>query len=368
MLSTADVARLMQDPSPANRALTAGRLGDSYAASKLSPKERAMAEEILRIMVRDVEVKVRTALSQSIRLSPDLPRDIAVSMANDVAEVALPVIEASSVLTDEDLLAIIRSKPEAYQVAVAGRPNVSESVSEALVETGSAAVVTRLVSNEGAQLSEPVMARVLDDFGHIKAVATPMAQRAVLPIKIAERLVALVSDKIRDHLMLNHAMSADTAMDLLLDSRERATLHLLDGDSDTPDVVELVDQLHRNGRLSPTIVVRALVLGDLTFFEAALARRAGIPVANAYQLVHDRGGTGLGRLLERCQMPKAMWPIIKAALAAIAEQSHNRTDDREAARAAIVDRVLTQCGDSMVDNVDYLISKVAAQARAGATA
>lgn len=364
LLSTADVARLMKDPSASTRAVTADRLGASFSSGKLSASERSIAEEILRLMVRDVEVTVRQALSQSIRLSEDLPRDVAIAMANDVAEVALPFIETSSVLTDEDLLAIIQSKPEAYQVAVASRPVVSEDIADALVETGSEAVVTRLVSNEGAQLSEPTLGRVLDSYGHIKTIATPMAQRGALPIKIAERLVTLVSEKIRDHLMVHHAMSADMATDLLLDSRERATLHLLDGDSDTPDVVELVDQLFRNGRLTPTIVVRALCLGDLTFFEAALARRAGIPVANAYQLVHDRGGTGLGRLLERCQMPKGLWPVVKAALSAINDMDLSRSDDREMARTKIVERVLTQCGDTMSDNVDYLIAKIAGQVRA----
>lgn len=359
-LNSADVASLLKDPSAANRASTAAKLGGQFSGGGLSPSERSMAEDIFRLMVRDVEVKVRASLAHSIKLSDDLPRDVALSLANDVAEVAIPVIEASSVLTDEDLMAIIASKPEDYQVAVASRPIVSEAVSGALVETGNEIVVTRLVRNEGAQLSEQTMGTVLDSFGHIPAISNPMAQRDVLPLKIAERLVSLVSDKIRDHLVTHHELSADMAADLVLDTRERATLHLLDGGTDAPDVYELVEQLHRNGRLTPTIIIRALCVGDLTFFEAALARKASVPVANVYQLIHDKGDLGMKRLFERSGMPLDALPLVRSALKIAEELQHTIGDDRAELQRTMVERLLTQHeGDEGTHDMDFLIARLA---------
>ncbi|HEY4548460.1 MAG TPA: DUF2336 domain-containing protein, partial [Pedomonas sp.] len=246
-LSVEDVKNLLSDPSTENRALMAQKVAAAFVASSLGDRERVLAEEIFRIMARDVELKVREALSQSIRLSPDLPHDVAVALANDIAAVALPIIEASTVLTDDDLLTIIQSKPTEYQVAVAGRPIVSERISDALVDTRNEDVVARLVANDGAKITEQAMSRVLDDFGHVKRISNPMAERSVLPLTVAERLVTLVSEKIRDHLVTHHDLSPDVAMDLLLDSRERATLNLLGGAVDAPDVFELVGQLHTNG-------------------------------------------------------------------------------------------------------------------------
>lgn len=360
MLSVQDVARLMADPSVDNRAATVAKVGDAFSGGGMGDKERGLAEEIFRLMVRDVETKVRAALSQSIRLSADLPHDVAVSLANDVAEVALPVIEASSVLSDDDLMAIIASKPAEYQVAVAARPVVSERVSDALVETRNEDVVARLVSNDGAMLSEATMDRVLDEFGHVQRISNPMAERTVLPMKVAERLVSLVSERIRDHLVTHHDLSPDLAMDLLLDSRERATLHLLDGSTDTPDVYDLVDQLHANGRLSATIILRALCMGDLTFFEAALAKKAGIPVANAYQLIHDRGGKGLERLFNRVGMTPQALAVARAALEVAEELDLSGSDDRLALREVMIERVLTRFEDGIdQENLDYFIAKIA---------
>lgn len=364
-LSVEDVRKLLSDPSTDNRAFTAQKVAAAFAAGSLGERERVLAEEIFRIMARDVELKVREALSRSIRLSPDLPHDVAVALANDIAAVALPVIEASSVLTDDDLLTIIQSKPAEYQVAVAGRAVVSERISDALVDTRNEDVVARLVANEGARLTEQAMTRVLDDFGHVKRISNPMAERSVLPLTIAERLVTLVSEKIRDHLVTHHDLSPDVAMDLLLDSRERATLNLLGGTADAPDVFELVDQLHANGRLTPTIVMRALCMGDLSFFEVAMAKLAEIPVVNAHQLIHDRGGKGLERLFKRCGLPPQSLPVAKTALQAIDELALMTDGDRQTMRQLMIERVLTQFEEGMdPENLDYFITKIAGRSPA----
>jgi uncharacterized protein (DUF2336 family) len=172
-------------------------------------------------------------------------------------------------------------------------------------------------------------------------------------------LVALVTEKMRDHLVTHHAMSEDLATDLLLDSRERATLHLLDGTSDAPDVYELVAELQRNRRLTPTIIMRALCLGDLTFFEAALARAASIPITAAHDLIHDRGELGLQRLFRRCEIPETALPVARTALAAIAEVDRAHDLPRAQVRELVLERVLTRFEDRLEEpNLDYLIAKI----------
>lgn len=362
-LTQADVAKLLSDPSMENRSHTARKVSAQYAESGLGPKERALIEEIFRVMVKDVEVRVREALSDSLKDNPDIPREIALSLANDVSEVALPIIEFSEVLQDEDLIEIIASKGEDHQQAVARRETVSEQVSDALVDTGNEKVVATLVRNDGASLSEKTMNTVLDKFGGNKDINEPMALRSELPLTVAERLVTLVSDKIRDHLVTHHSMSADVATDLFLSAREKATVGLLQPDTNLRDVVELIDQLHRNKRLTPTLIFRALCMGDTTFFEAALAKLADIPIANAYKLIHDKGGKGLDALFEKCKLSKKMLEVCEAALEAAEDMQLNSGDDRVRFRQVMIERVLTQFEDGFdPDNLDYFIAKLGRQA------
>lgn len=366
-LSQADVVRLLQDPSGATRADAAQKVAQAFAGGGMGDKERAIAEDIFRAMMQDVEVRVRKALALTLA-DADVSRDVALKIANDVADVAVPFIEVTKALNDDDLVHIIANQTAEHQVAIARRQTVSVKVADALVDTRNEDVVATLVSNDGADLSPGTMNRVLDEFGHVKRIATPMAQRPTLPLDVAERLVTLVSDKIQKQLLDSHGLTADMAAELAMQTRERATVSLLDGSAEAPDVQALVDQLHKNGRLTPTIILRALCMGDLTFFEVAMARRANVPVSNVYKLIYEYGADGLARLFDRADMPENMLDICKVALDTAEEMTLNSRDDRNRFREVMLERVLTSCED-MVDNenLDYFISKLGKLAAAQST-
>jgi len=202
---------------------------------------------------------------------------------------------------------------------------------------------------------------VLVDFADSDKVKEPMVHRDTLPIAVSEKLVSMVSDKLREHIMTHHEVSPAMASDLLMDSRERATVSLLAKDKKTDSVIELVDQLHAGGRLTASLIVRALCMGDTTFFEAALAKRVGIPVVNAYRLVHDKGAQGLERLFEAAEMPREYLHIARCALEVSEEMSLTGGDDREMFKQLMIERVLTTVEDDVdVDNLDYLVGKLKA--------
>jgi len=361
-LTREDVARLLKDPSEETRATTASKVSAAFGDS-LSDSERAIAQDIFKVMVNDAAVRVRAALSDSLKDNPEIPHDVALQLANDVAEVALPMIEYSDVLNDEDLAGIISSRDSDYQVAVAKRPIVSESVSEALAKTKNEKVVATLVANEGAKLSETTMNRVLDDFGDNEAVNAPLTMRKELPITVAERLVALVSDNLRTHILTHHELSANSAADLVLQAREKATVGLLDREDEKTDLTALVKQLNQNGRLTGTLLMRALCMGDMAFFEAGVAEIAGIPLINAYKLIHDKGELGLKALFDRCGFSQNMIKVTRAALKVIAEMEYDgHAGDVERFKHRMIERVLTQFEQGFdQENLDYFIAKLDSQ-------
>ncbi len=359
-LSSADVAKLLQDPNSNNRAVAAEKVATAFSGPALSDSERAIAEDIFRVMLSDAAVRVREALSDSLKDNPMVPHDVAATLAKDVESVAMPVIECSTVLNDEDLVEIVKTRSSDVQKAVAGRKTVSARVADALVDSDDEAVVAALVSNSGAAMNEGTHERVLDNFGEAEAVKNPMALRSDLPVAVSERLVTMVSEQLRDHIMTHHEISPATAADLLLESREKATVSLVEG-GDQQSVQELVDQLDSNGRLTPTLMLRALCMGDTSFFETALAKRAKIPVANAYKLVHDGGKLGLKKLFEVTEMPPQFLNMARAALDVSVEMVSTGGDDRDIYKKLMIERVLTQVEDEVdTENLDYLIGKLGA--------
>jgi uncharacterized protein (DUF2336 family) len=361
-LTENDVHKLLADPSGDTRAETAAKLAIQFDQGNLSPSERAMAEQIFRIMVKDAEVRVREALAVNLKENPNVPHDVAVSLAKDVDQVALPVLLFSEILSDEDLVQIVRSQDPVKQKAIAGRARVSAAVADAIVEDADKDAVVALVANEGAELSEKSLDKVIDKYGEDETVQKPMVQRSVLPVTIVERLVHKVSENLRDHLLTHHEMPPSMAADLILQARERATINL-STDSSEDDVERLVNQLYNNGRLTPSIVLRALCMGDIKFFEYALARRVGIPVMNARMLIHDSGELGLDGVYGKSGMPHNFFPAVKAAISVAKEMSYDgEPGDRERYARRMLERVLTQYGDLGVDfdndDLEYLLAKM----------
>ncbi|GAB4181487.1 MAG: DUF2336 domain-containing protein [Thalassobaculales bacterium] len=363
LLTQEDVRNLLTDPSPASRGRTAAKVAGVFAAGSLGEEERKLAADIFRVMARDAEVMVRRALAQNVKSAPGLPHDVALRLARDVAEVAVPILEESSVLTDEDLIDIIAGADATKQSAVARRPAVSERLAEALIDTGDETVVETLVRNDRAQISERQFGRVIDRFPASEAVQGGLVARTNLPIGVAEKLVAIVSDRLKEQLVLHHRLPGDLATDLILQARERATIGLAGEERDDEELEALARQLKDKGQLSDTILLRAACLGDTRFVEAGLAVLAGIPMANARVLVHDPGQRGLKSLMDKARLPRRLVPVVRIAIEmADANAYDGQPHDRERFARRMIERVLSQIEDMGAelaeDDLDYLIGKL----------
>ncbi len=358
-LTEADVVRLLTDPSGDTRAVTAEKIAKGIGSAALTERERVLAMDIVRAMVKDAEVRVREALSRNLKTSHDLPHDVAVSLARDVESVALPMLEFSTVLTDADLVEIVRRSSGSKQVAVARRKTVSATVAEALIESNNREAVATLVGNDGADLSEAALQRVIDSYGGHQAVQGSLVHRRDLPITVAERLVALVSESLREYLVTHHDLPAAMATDLVLESRERATVSLLPPGAESADVEQLVHQLRVNGRLTPSLMLRSLCMGDMALFEASLAALARTSIDNARILIHDGGNLGLKSLYMRAGLPERLYPAFRVAVDVWGETDFDGLErDRERHMCRMIERILTQFEDVGQENLDYLLKKL----------
>lgn len=358
-----DAHRLARDPSVATRAGTAAKLAQRFNAADFTPAELKLAEDVFRIMARDAEVRVLEALAANLKHNPLLPRDVAVMLAKDVDSVALPVLSVSEVLLPEDLVEIVESQGSPQRLdAIAGRKQVDATVSAAIVNVGSESVVAKLLANPGADFTEPTLHTVVDKFGDSEAIQTPLVHRSVLPVTVAERLVTRVAEHLRAHLLSHHEISAELAIEIILQSRERATVGLAMG-VDEAGLAALVSQLKANNRLTASLVLRTICMGNQRFFEHALAALTNVPVANARILIHDAGGRGLATTWTKAGLAVGLLPAVRAALDVVIQTEREGLDlDPERYARRIIERVLTQYEKFGVafedDDLEYLLAKL----------
>jgi uncharacterized protein (DUF2336 family) len=357
-LTRQDVTRLLAEPSPAVRTEIAGKVAESLADMSITPEEIVLAQDIVRILARDVEVRVRAAVANGLRQSRAVPRDVALKLAHDVDTVALPILTESLVLTEDDLRHIIRLGSASKQRAIATRANLSEGVSHELITAADASAVATLLANKTARIADHSLERAVTRFSANDQVKLAMINRDALPLAVAERLVHMVSQELQAHLISRHALSPSVAADIILSSREQEILHLSLGASNE-SLRRTVSQMHQNGRLFPGLILRALCTGDIAFFEAALATRADIPVVNAQVLIHDPSRRGLAALYEKAEMPETLYPVVRTAVEVVDETGFDGNErDLERFRARVISRVLTTVDDLDPIEADYLVAKL----------
>jgi uncharacterized protein (DUF2336 family) len=214
------------------------------------------------------------------------------------------------------------------------------------------------MGNPGARIAEASMGTAIDRFADSDRVKTNMVHRADLPVAVAERLVVIVSEMLQSYLVRHHELPVSLATDIVLRSRERATLHISLGSSDK-ELERLVRQMHHNQRLTPLLVLRALCLGDLAFFEMAMAVMAKVPVPNARVLIHDAGANGLASLYDKAGMPPRLLSAVRVALDVVRGTEFDGGErDYERYRSRVIARILTQFEDLEQEDLDYLLDKL----------
>ena len=371
-LTDDDIRTLVKGATADERAGAALKLCRAIDAGELSAEDRATAAEILRIMAADAAELVRRALAVTLKASPLVPRDVALALARDVETIALPMLNFSPSFLDEDLAQIVRLGGPVRQLAIARRPTLSRTVTEAISEYGGDRAVATACANDNADFAEEALQRVIARFDSSEDVLAAVAYRSVLPLSVAEKLVTLVSEQVRDHLTTRHALAPETALTLAMGSAERATVDLVEQAGRAADVRGFVAHLSGEGRLSPSLLLRALAQGHMTFFEWSVAELAGVPHHRTWLMIHDAGPLGLRAIYERAGLPARLFPAFRAAVDTFHSMEFDGgARDLERFQERMLQRFLTQPQTAARDDVDYLIDKmdqISRQARADADA
>jgi uncharacterized protein (DUF2336 family) len=331
-----DVETLKKSPLPEVRETIANKICDYFNKDTFEGEEYKIACDILRLFAKDIEIRVRIALSQSLKNNPKIPHDIALRLASDEMEVAVPILQFSKVITEGDILEIIVSTNSVGKlIAISKRDDVSKSVSSALVLKREEKVCSTLFSNLNAEISEETLNLAIEEFARNGDIVNSLLNRGDLPIGIIEKMISLTTDnlkqKIQEHLQGDNK-TADTLVD---EVRERATLGLLDEKpinkplnrvQDESDKAQKAEQLARHlysqKRLSSSIILRSICEGNIDFFEASLSVSSRIPLVNVRALVRSGEKQALCSLFQRAEFPLSSVDAIVVILKFIKKENY----------------------------------------------
>jgi uncharacterized protein (DUF2336 family) len=124
-------------------------------SGRFSHDQLELFDDVLMTLTTSIETKARIKLSRRLSTAIDAPLRIVRSLANDDAvDVAAPMLRASPRLSDDDLIETARTKSQDHLHAITQRSQLSEAVTDVLVERGDRLVVHSVAKNSGARFSD----------------------------------------------------------------------------------------------------------------------------------------------------------------------------------------------------------------------
>ena len=306
MDQTTEISRLLDlatDKSRSGRSALVTAIKDLYTDQdrRLTQQDRAMMADIMHKLVHSVEVSVRQNLAEQIAGQADAPKDLVLALANDEFSVAQTVLLQSGVLKDAELLDIIRYRTMEHRVAVAMRNHVSPQISDALVETGEEKVVSSLLSNNGARISEKTVGRLVRDARKIESYQEPLARRPDLSADLVRKLYGFVSQALREQIVENYDI--DPAQ--LDQSLETALVEVVDWEIGAAREVEVpAGFLDEPAEGEEHALLKLLRGGDVAVFLDWLTLTSKLPLQTVRKILFEPGGAALAVLCRAIGLDK----------------------------------------------------------------
>ena len=213
------------------------RITDMFMAGahSYSDAQVAIFDDVFQQLAAELEAAVRARLSRIMADIERAPRKLVRSLTFDEdIQVAAPVRMRSRDLSD-DLVENARSKSQAHLLAIAQRLELSETVTDVLVDRGDTRVVHRVARNRRAPFSLPGYDKLIVRARRDRNLILTVGQRRDLPRHCFLKLLETASASVRAQLEAAHPQFAakvqvsidEVAADFQQEARELSKQHAL---------------------------------------------------------------------------------------------------------------------------------------------
>ncbi len=240
------------------------------------PQTQALVRDVFMGLVGRVEHDIRVRLAWKLAHASWAPHELVLLLAHSEVDIARPLIAASPVLDEQDLIHLLVEASIDHQVEVARRPQLGAAVVTAILDQASSEVLTALAGNTSAQVTPLAMDRLVSLSQTMAALRAPLTRHPALTLDLGAVLYAWIGETLRQTLGARFAVEGpafEAAVSSAVSEARGAP-----GDEASLETDEragmdrrVVAKLKAGGQLRPGLLMRALRDGKLTLFTIALA-------------------------------------------------------------------------------------------------
>lgn len=294
------------------RLLAAAYLGGIYGDD-----DPARIEAALTFILDDSAVPVRRALALALAERADAPRHIVLALAQDVADVGAPLIVRSPLLMEADLLEIARMAEGLTLAAIALRTDVTPAIAHAVVRRGDRRADLALIGNRRTEIAEVDIMTIVREFGSDPAIREAMIARADLPAPARHALMVGLAETLTGFARGGGFLAPRRSARLAEEVIQASTLAIARRSGE--EIAGFVAYLRENAQLTPALLLRAVLGGDLALLAAALAELTAMEHARVDAILRARGDAARIALMRRAGLPAYLVPVLSCAVRAAVE-------------------------------------------------
>jgi uncharacterized protein (DUF2336 family) len=237
-----------------------------------------------------MEASAKVLLATRLAPVPMAPPRIIRTLAfDDLIEVAAPVLSRSERLDDDALMKSARTKGQGHLLAISIRRQLSDAVTDLLVERGNHQVLQSVAGNPGAQFSEQSYTELVSRAEADDSIATALAMRPSIPRHHYLKLIAKASASVRARLDAANPHASNDISAAVSEVTRRARSLPSAMPRQTIVAHGLVRSLYEDGRLDEVQVAVFAAAKKFDETNAAVACLANVTVALAETLmIEDR--------------------------------------------------------------------------------
>jgi uncharacterized protein (DUF2336 family) len=309
-----DLETAVQTGSREKRVETLRRITDLFLAApaQLSNEQIGVFDDVLTHLVTRVETKARAELARRLAPIEQAPGEVIRKLANDdEIAVAGPVLAASTKLTTQDLVGIARQKGQAHLLAIAGRAEIEEQVTDVLVDRGSRDVIHRLATNAGAAFSEAGYTTIVKRAEGDDSLLETLGRRVDMPVAVLRDLLRRATEAVRTRLLDTVAPDKQDVLRSVLAEISDDIAREAPAQRNVEDAQRLVLMMKETGRLNEGELAQFARQNKYDETVAALAAICAVPFELIDRLMANPRNDAL---LVPCKAAGLGWPTVRALL------------------------------------------------------
>ena len=303
------IAQLAQLRDPTKRQQLALGVTELCLAQPLSATAEPVAGELLITLSGTIDTKTKIAMVEKLSASDWAPHSAIRHFAFDDIEIACIVIRNSTLLNEQDMMALAQTGSTEHRRHLASRANLCCSVTDLLAKPAEAVILRALANNDTAQISESTLDICLTVAKDHLTLRQALARRHDLSSDYATQLCMMLPENWREELYRRFGLDRDHVEELAVQAALDATPVGVDAEA-----AKAVDAAEAAGRLTGQYAMSALKAGKEAIFDHAVARLCGLTPAQ-WRVALAMGGVRAAAMA--CQasgLDRTAYPIIHRAL------------------------------------------------------